>query len=135
MSFHVNFCTFSPGVQLDFCFSCYDRHAIKFLESFVINFESYKGLFARFHMYIHIYIYTYSFAGKIDFYKLFHTFLPLLCLISCYGSLFRLLDIQGVTPTDGVRRTGMRLDCRSTTQDLDGGRWRIPTDRVGRPDR
>jgi hypothetical protein len=43
----------------------------------VINFESYKGLFAKVHMYKHIYKYTYSFVGKVDFNGLFYTFLAL----------------------------------------------------------
>jgi hypothetical protein len=92
MSFHVNFCTFSPCVQLDFCWSYYKKCAIKFLESFVINFESYKGLFAGVHMYMHIYIYTSIFARKVDFDRLLYIFIALLCLIPCYGYLFSLLD-------------------------------------------
>jgi hypothetical protein len=63
----------------------------------VINFESYKGLFVRIHVYMHIYIYIYLFAWKVNFDRLFYTFLALLCLISCYGSLFSLLDTKGVT--------------------------------------
>jgi hypothetical protein len=58
----------------------------------VINFECYKGLFAKDHMDMHIYIYTYSFASKVDFDRLLYTFIALLCLISCYGSLFSFLD-------------------------------------------
>jgi hypothetical protein len=91
-SFHVNICTISPWVQLDFWCSCYERCAIKFLESVVINFESYKGLLARARRFMHIYIYTYSFAWKVDFDRLFHISLTLLWLISCYECLFSPLD-------------------------------------------
>jgi hypothetical protein len=33
----------------------------------MINFESYKGLFARVHMYMHLHIYRYLFVWKVDF--------------------------------------------------------------------
>jgi hypothetical protein len=36
-------------------------------------------------MFMHIYIYTYLLVGKVDFDRLFYTFLALLCLISSYG--------------------------------------------------
>jgi hypothetical protein len=65
----------------------------------VINFESYKGLFARVHhvyAYIHIRIYI---CLKARFDRSFYTFLALLYLISCYGFLFSHLDTQGVTQT------------------------------------
>jgi hypothetical protein len=55
-------------------------------------------------MYMHIYIYTYSFAWKVGFDRLLYTFIALLCLISCYGSLFSLLDTQGVTVFNSINR-------------------------------
>jgi hypothetical protein len=55
----------------------------------VINFESYKGLFARVQIFMHKYTFI-CLKGRFD--RLFHTSLALLCLISCGGSLFSLLD-------------------------------------------